>query len=326
MKYLVSLLFILLVSSEVKAQESLATGFLKLEFNADSALIVVDYDFTKTTFIANGTILELEAGLRTIELNLPLRPKITEQIFVFENRSRTLRIVFSDDSLSIESVKGNYASKEYFGLNTFVMTDEDSEIYYEGELLGKGFAAIDLPEGSGWIEIENPVFGKESVRVNGLPFLEVYEHYKRPNRQLSNALSVVPGVSQFYKKDLIKSALFAGTFYPVFTIWIDTHLKYNSGLDDLDQLIKLYGNAGLERDANALGDQIDLKFQELDDLEKKRARFALYTGLIYGINIVDAVFMRPKGGFREKKNLDFYLDSDELPEGYYPNLTMKVKF
>lgn len=315
----------LLLSNSIEAQEK-RTGYIIFKFNTDSALVVIDYDFSKDTLIASGDSLKLEEGMHTFELNVPLSPKITRRIYILEARVNTLEVNFPEPKVSVSSVQNNYASKEYFGLNAFILTDYDSEIYYRGELLGKGFASINLPEGSSWIEIENPDFGKKGVRVNGLPFMKVYEHYKRPDRNTSRMLSFAPGVSQFYKKNYLRSALSVGVFYPLLIKSFGVQADYNSELDELDQLINLYEKAETERDANSLGDQIEAKIKSSDDTKKQRNLFFLMTGLAYGIQVFDAWFTKPKGGFREKRDLDFYINTGELPQGVHAELTMKFNF
>lgn len=297
LKHLGLLLFSFFAFNSLSAQEQeKKTGHIIFKFNTDSALVVVDYDFSQDTMLTSGDSLELEEGMHTFELNAPLSPKITRRVYVLEVKTKVIEVNFPEDQISIASVQNNYASKDYFGLNAFILTDSDSEIYYRGQLIGKGFAAIDLPEGSSWIEIENPNYRGKGIRVNGLPFMKVYEHYTRPDRNTSRMLSFAPGVSQFYKKNYLKSALSAGIFYPLLIKSIGTQINYNSELDDIDQLIRLYEGADSEQDANSLGTQVELKIEEADDTKRQRNLFVLMTGLAYGIHVFDAWISKPKGG------------------------------
>ncbi len=317
--------FILLISFSSQAQEK-KTGYVIFKFNTDSVLVVIDYDFSKDTVLASGDSLELEEGTHTFEFNIPLSPKITREVYVLEIIPKTIEVNFPDERIAISSVQDNYASREYFGLNAFILTDSDSEIYYRGELLGKGFAAIDLPEGGSWIEIENPNYKSKGLRVNGLPFMKVYEHYTRPSRNTNRLLSFAPGVSQFYKKNYIRSAVAAGVFYPLLFKSISTQVQYNSEIDDINQLIFLYEKSDSERDANSLGNQIETKLRAADDIKRERNLFLLITGLAYGIHFFDAWTTEPKGGFREKRDLDFYINAGELPQGVHTEITMKINF
>lgn len=311
-------------ANPIFAQEENSFGYLKLEFNADSALIVIDYDFTKDTLIANGDSLELEVGSHTIELNRPLTKKITCSFFIKENATLNLEVNFSKDTLSIESVKRNYASKKYFDSNIFILTDLDSEILYKSELIGTGFASISAPYETDFITIKNPDFGSKNILINGLPFLEVHEHYERPSRSRSRILSIAPGASQFYKKDYLKSILTLGTFYPLLFKSLDSKKRYDLELDELDLLMKSYSNAIIEEDARILGDLVEKKLTTIDELKKRKNRFFFVTGLVYTLNILDGWINKPKGGFKEKHALDFYIDTANLSGNLHANITMQI--
>lgn len=309
------LLFLAIITNPILAQENNPEGYLKLEFNADSALLVVDYDFLAGITVASGDSINLSPGEHFIEVNRPLSQKKVRKIFISDNETFRLSLEFEESNISKRSLNGNYASLDYFSSNIFIMTDEDSDIYYKGEYQGTGFAKLDAPYGSTQIQITNPNFSSKTIKVNAYPFLEVYEHYRKPIKRYAMAFAVFPGASQFYKQQRIKGALLTASVSTFLFLSIESSLSYREEKELFDGYVKNYNEARNEDLAFFYGNQAENQ-QEVVKKAQNRKRFMLTAFVLsYGFNILDAITNTPKGGYKTTKPLNFYFSSDLLNEG-----------
>lgn len=318
------ILFIL--PSSVFSQDVSEIGFIKFNFNTDSALVIVDYDFTSDTTIANGDSLKLSVGKHRIELNVPLSPKITRELIVYKDITTILNITFSDPSRTIESLAQNYASRKFLGVNMMVLTDSDSDIYFNGELLGTAYGESNLSFGNHKVEIINPDFGRKEFSINGLPFLEIYEFHLRPDKQKSKILSFIPGASQFYKKQYFKSAILGSLFPVSVLISVFSGIEYQDE-KELFQTYKLnYSLAKTQSNAILFGDLTEKQQKITQDAKNKYQVILIATSLIYIVNVADGFLNTPKGGYRSKQPLEFYLSNKSVSGLNYNTATVRLNF
>lgn len=312
---LLLLLFLAIITNPIQAQEENSSGYLKLEFNADSALLVIDYDFLAGTTIASGDSVALTSGEHFIEVNRPLSQKKVRKIFISENETLSLNLEFEESNISKRSVNGNYASRDYFSSNIFIMTDEDSDIYYNDEYQGTGFAKLDAPYGSTQIQITNPNFSSKTIKVNAYPFLEVYEHYRKPKESFAKSLAIFPGASQFYKQQRLKGALLTASVSTFLFLSITSSLDYSQEKKLFDDYVKEYNETQNQDRAFLLGNQAENQRTVVKKAQNQKRLMLTALVLSYGFNIFDAVTNIPKGGYKKTKPLNFYLSSDLINNG-----------
>ena len=85
-------------------------------------------------------------------------------------------------------------------------TDTNSEIFLDNESLGYEKASIILNNSLHTLRIENPYFGSKELELTNKPYLQVVEAYKKPTRRIAQTISVIPGISQIYKKQYLKGS------------------------------------------------------------------------------------------------------------------------
>ncbi len=325
----IALLFALQFTWNLNAQifnlpDSIETGRVQFEFNADSALLVVDYIFLEDTMIANGKILPLQIGSHTVELNIPLAKKETRTIEVFPDSITLVVVEFEESNISRNSIRGNYTAPEYFGSNVFIATDYDSEVYFDSIYVGTGFAKLNPDLGPHFVTIKNPDFGTKSYLINSLPFGEVYDFYRRPRQDLAKKFAYLPGASQIYKREYLKGAAFTLGFSYLLGSSIQSYINFRDEKDYFDFLVFRYNETTNESNALQFGNEAEAQEQVVNDAETKYLFYTGATVLWYALNIFDAYRTTPKGGYREQNNVEFYLSNSTFSSSNYYSATIKV--
>ncbi len=310
-KYLVFCCLIILgsLSQHLQAQY----GYIRFNVNADSVLLIVDLDTENARSISNGTIVQLKPGSHLIQLSTPLGFVRPRDIFINRGDTITFYGKFPESNrIPISNFHMNPSTKSYFGKDGLIVTDSTTKIYQDDELIGTGKALIDLPkDGSSNIKFESPYFGSKSNTFKGESTFQVMEHYRQPKKSTTQALSILPGVSQVYKRQYLKGGVFLATNLISMNFYFNTANEYSREQNRFDELVLQYNATRNEQTAFELGNQIETLQGEIKDLEtRKNILFGTTIG-IYALNVFDAFRSKPKGGYRTNNfNIEFEIDSD----------------
>ncbi|MCP9290478.1 DUF5683 domain-containing protein [Gracilimonas sediminicola] len=309
-KYL--FIFLLFPSTTLLAQEQ--SGFIKFEFNTDSAYVIPGNDLLDAVKIASGDTLKFRSGIHLISLQTHFDKSETSYIQVLTDSTVTYSHRFNDRNFGTAILTNNVAARHYYDANVIVLTDEDSDIYYNGKYQGTGFAKFNTNQEIGDLEIENPDFGNTKRRLNiPEPRLTFIADKLRPDKSQSRIYSVFPGLSQFYKKQHFKALLFGASTAALFTYAGLKSSDYQRELDLFHEYQEKYNNANSEQEALRLGDLAERQKSEVQRIDNQRRGLLLAGILIYGYNIYDAFTSKPAGGYRKKqKDLQFYLSQKEI--------------
>lgn len=293
------------------------SGYLKFEFNADSAYVIPGNDIYTAEKIASGDSIQLNSGTRLIKLFTPFHKSKTLFVPVYADSTATLTYTFKESRVNPETISGNIAARYYYDANVMVLTDDDSDIYFNGSYKGTGFAAFNSKEEIGQIEIQNPDFGDHNRRlIISERQINYVVNYTRPNANFARIYSIFPGGSQAYKKQYLKAAAFGVSTVSLFTFAGLKSSEYKKERQVFYEYREDYDNATTEQDALRLGDQADSQHDVVKQLDNQR-RFLLIGGiLVFAYNIYDAFTSTPKGGYASQdKDLEFYLSQEQF-SGY----------
>lgn len=309
---LFGLLISFLYSGHIFAQDP--TGFVKFQFNTDSAYVVQGTSYFDLYKVASEDSLQLNVGTQILKLFTPADKSGSIYVRIFKDSTITLTHTFNTGKITPESIDNNVAARYYYDANVMVVSDEDSEIYFNGEYQGTGFAKFNTLGNLGELEIKNPDFGQTKRRLN-VPdqSLNFIRNDLRPIKSVSRFYSIFPGGSQLYKKQHLKAALFSASTVALFTYAGIKSSEYNKELDVFNEYQEKYDNAATEQDALRLGDLTESHQNKVQRLDNQR-KYLLLTGLlIYGYNIYDAFISTPAGGYaKNDKNLEFYLSQEQV--------------
>ncbi len=319
------IVFSLFIFQFSTAQQS---GYLKFEFNTDSAHLVLDNDVMGVMKIASGDSIRLPIGTHVVEVYTPFDVRYLEFPNVSSGTTTIVRYLFQSNNVSSESLYANYAAAEYWNANYAMQTDSDTDIYFDGEFKGTGFAFLDFKPGVNTIEFKNPYHKTSYVKIkyrNNKP-LTLNEYFVKPIRKLAYSASLVPGASQIYKKQYTKGTLiFSGTSLFAY-LWFRNNKKYSLENRDFINLTLRYNSATTESEALRLGDLVDKQHKILTTLDNKRQVYLSITMISYIYNIIDAFISKPNGGYYEAKPLNFYFSNQLTENGFIPRATLQMSF
>lgn len=312
LKTLKALILILLLPFGITYGQN--TGYLKFEFNTDSAYVLPNNNLLDAVKLASGDSLELKKGIRLISLQTHFDKSKSLYLQVFSDSTVTYSYSFKDKSFSPVTIIDNIAAKNYYNANVFVLTDEDSKIFYNGEYQGTGFAKFNTFGNIGDLEIKNPDFGHTKRRLN-VPEQKVrfVRNDLRPIETVSKVFSIFPGASQLYKRQHLKAALLGFSTVGLFTYAGVKSSNYHKELDVFYKYQEDYNEAITEQEALRLGDLTESQRHKVQRLDNQR-KYSMIAGLmIYGYNIYDAFKSKPAGGYaKNDKSLEFYLSQEQV--------------
>tara|TARA_R110000868_G_scaffold378658_7_gene644218 strand:+ start:13985 stop:14989 length:1005 start_codon:yes stop_codon:yes gene_type:complete len=316
-------LLLLFTISSINAQE---IGYIKFEFNIDSAVVVLDSDLLGRQTIGSGDSLRLITGTHLIQVYPPLDEKQESFKFVYPDSTVVMKFNFSNTNISTNAVDGNFASQDYFDSNFMLVTDRDSEIYLRGELIGTGFVKLNSLFRAIELTVKNPDFGSKSIDFSIGDGVAVYEYYRRPSESLAKSLSVLPGISQFYKKQVLKGLGLSAATISLVALGISKTTEYSAEEKNFISLRNRYNDATDEQEAFLLGNLTEEQHDIITKLDTQRKLLFGSALLMYAFNIYDGYTSTPKGGYKNAKPLNFYLSIEDGTFGSVNTATLRVNF
>ncbi len=295
--------------------DSTTYGSIKFDLNVDEVLLIHNNKFDEARIIKNGETISVTTGRTSIKLSI-LQDYLFEEQFVLKEDS--LVIVsheFDLKPISKEFLQHNYAARYYLNSNILLISDDESALFLDDEQIGFGYTFTNTEIGSQLFraEIKNQdgsLFDakQSSFRNSDRSFL-IVENYVKPDQKKARWLSIVPGASQHYKNQEIKGLLIRTGIALVVASTVTFELAYRKDKSEFDDIRQAYNESNNSNEATALGDDLDRVNSKIESKTKLR-NLSLLTGLsIYGYNVLDAFFSKPKLGYREKKPIEFYLDT-----------------
>ncbi len=312
------------VANSVQAQ----TGYVKFESNADSFKVVVDYNYLEIYTVSSGDSIEIKQGLHNLRLSTPFTQDRFIRINVMPESTKLVYYTVEELPISIDNLENNVSAAQYYGATLILLTDEDTDIFYEDSYVGTGYAMINALNGNRLIRYENKYGYKKNVNYRiKTSRVTAASQFLKPTKKVTQSAAIFPGASQLLKRQRVKASIFFTGTAGGALIAIINNVKLNSAIEEYDNTYFFYKNATDEAYASLLGDEL----KNLADNSKKYERnrnIALGTTLaFYLYNIYDGLTSIPKGGFKDDKGLDFYFsDSDLTGGGMSSTATIKYNF
>lgn len=316
--------------SPLHAQTSLpadSTGFLLLESNHQSTFFaVINNDFSNPIMIETRDSLSLSPGIYDILILKKLHRDVAFKTRIESNKVNRYGLNFR--RLQISKLPDNKHLSSYPRLHlqakNAVRTDHDTEIYFNGDLQGTGFAPLngDNRENAELTFVANSgkVVKKELIFDENDPF-ELHEYFLRPRQATSIIYSFVPGLSQFYKKQNLKAGIIIGSQIAFSMSAYLFHRKMNSKFSDLKVVRTTYTQASDPERVLQLANQMEQLDREVNRNFKVRNSFIGAGIALYVLNVLDGA-LRTDDGFHRKISFDPYFDLSENSA----SLQMSVNF
>ncbi len=312
------------VASTTQAQ----TGYVKFESNADSFKVVVDYNYLEIYTVSNGDSIEIKQGLHNLRLSSPFTQDRFIRINVMPESTKLVYYTVEQLPISIDYLDNNVSAAQYYDATLILLTDDDTDIFYEDSYVGTGYAMINALNGNRLIRYENKYGYKKNVNYRiKTNRITASSEFLKPTKKVTQSAAFFPGASQLLKAQRVKASIFFTGTAGGAIIAIINNIKLNSAIEDYDNTYFFYKNATNEAYASLLGDEL----KDLADNSKKYERnrnIALGTTLaFYLYNIYDGLTSIPIGGFKDDKGLDFYFSDTGLTSaGIGSTATLKYNF
>jgi hypothetical protein len=302
--------------SETDSPDSLSLGRVSFQFNTDSALAIINNKFQNAFTVYPGDTINVETGLTSVKLSV-IHDHLYEKVFSLKKDSLiSINHDFKNLPLTKGLLNGNHAARKFFNANLLVISDEESEIYLNDQLVGKNFVYLNAPTTKNTIMVQNPevyqslfIQNISTISTSDYSF-RVVENYIRPQESTSKRLAFFPGFSQAYKYQGTKAILIRIGMGASLLGLTTFEAKYRIDRKEYDNLLDRYNNSISILEVTALGDQLHEKEQSLRTSSRIRNTSLFALAGIYVFNVLDGFFTKPKTGYRNEKPLNFYLSTN----------------
>ncbi len=304
--------------------------YLKVVTNTDSLYVrSTDYE-NSIRRIASGDSILYKPGNRMISISHPFAEEFKTREVIEEGKTTVIEHRFRLREPSTVTLSDNLATRPHYGSNLIIVSDDDSEININGEYLGLGAVKLNYRTGPVDVLINNPSTGKQSYsgNITNLPAEKaiVINAYTKPVKSLSQVLGILPGLSQWYKRQRLKSALISGGFLALGGITMERNAQYNREISEFNRIKRLYNRADTEERALEFGMQLENQHSITKRVDNQRIVFLGLTSIVYMYNLYDALFNEPKSGFRKKTDIGFYFQQNSISDQPFTSMTLKYAF
>lgn len=282
-------------------------GFVHFEVEPDTVFLYLDNDYRNLIKLRDGETLKLSADYYRLLIFGKDIPDRILSIEVKESEVDTVGIRVPKTQ-SADNKSPTYAAYRW-NANIMLFSDSETLISIDGsDYFSYGSIRANLPPGVHRVRFESITGESYDVflEVNSYQ-LKTYEKYFKPVKSAARFAGVIPGVSQFYKKQPIKgfSAIALMGITAGLTLHYDSKLA--AGKEDFMSVRQRYDQAGTEQLALELGNQLDEIGSEVTGYKNRRNIFRVAVILVYAANFVDA-FREPENGYARRRTFNPYRD------------------
>lgn len=304
--------------------------YLKVVTNTDSLYVRSTDSENSILRIASGDSILYQPGNRMISISHPYGEELRTRKILEEGKTTVLEHSFKLTQPSTVNLSDNLATRPHYGSNLMIVSDDDSEININGEYLGLGAVKLNYRTGPVDVLINNPSTGEHSYsgKITNLSMEKaiVIDAYTKPVKSLSQVLGILPGLSQWYKGQRLKSALISGGFLAIGGITMERNAQYSRELTEFRRIERLYNRADTGAEALELGNQLEHQQTITKRFDNQRRVFLGLTSIAYIFNLYDAFFNEPKSGFRKKTDIEFYFQQNSISDQPFTSMTLKYAF
>ncbi len=302
-------------------------GEVTFKTDADTLYLYIDKNYRQLKVLTDDKTIRLPAGYHTFFV---FGKDFPEHESYFEVKSDTIS-EYTIPPVGKKEFRNSSKSAAYARLkweaNLLVETDRETEIWIEGKFLGKGVAKATLPGGTYQVQFkdkggqsQSKLVTVESHRLNYVTFFFL------PSRKLSRIGSVLPAFAQFHKKQYIKAGAIVLLTGLSVTAGIINNSRAKGKIEDFNETEDFYNRIKNNEDLGiAYGERLETINYQIQTYHKRRNLFYTFTGVLYVLNILDAI-ITPKSGFRRTNTLLPFRNITPSVGSKNVNLSVKLEF
>jgi hypothetical protein len=290
------------VSFVEKSQE---VGFLKIITNIDSFLVIVDSNFACIKQSYNNYILKLPVGKRRITISSRFDLDNTFYVKIDNHTLKEYSISFGKNINLYKNSKIYFKYSSYpklkWGYNLVVISDESTKLYVNKTCIGEHFVKLNVPAGLVNVKALNIYAGTANRDLFVSTYrMSIVEIYVSPIKGIAQGLSILPGLSQYYKNEKKKGLLLLTSILMSFGISQYYNRLYHNSNEDYLELKNDYFNSTSNIDAYRLGNLAQSKYSETKKYADLHNIFFCSGLLLYTYNLLDGLFKKPKSDYRKR--------------------------
>ncbi|MEQ9353521.1 MAG: DUF5683 domain-containing protein [Vicingaceae bacterium] len=320
-RLLLSVLFLLICTTTLVAQSD--SAFVKLNVQGEHNFLVINSDFNNCIQFSSGDSVQVNEGFQTLKIISKYYQDINTSVSIEENGTKELTFypIYLEEKSKRET-RSSFA-RCFWDSNVFIISDYDSDLYFEGEKIGVENSRLMLPDGS-YKTIASIGNISSTKKFTVSDNFQAIEHYIRPKKSTIYLRSFLPGYAQFSKREQLKGSLFATLSSGlVFSAIFNEH-RVKQENSEYEQLRFQYAAAS---DPNRILEIIEESEQTLNDIDryKKIRNYSIIgLGVTYVLNLIDGR-RAPEFGFRPNNRIKInpYIDFDKT---LLPNANVKIDF
>tara|TARA_R110000868_G_scaffold378658_7_gene644216 strand:+ start:11053 stop:12006 length:954 start_codon:yes stop_codon:yes gene_type:complete len=314
-----------ILSTSIYAQEEKENfGWVQIHTNLEKFYLVVDNDYQNSYFLTSGDSLKLP--IYGHELRIVWR-NINDYVTLVDiplNKTVLKRINFAQFTSYPKSSYQILESRQ----NVSISTDNNSEIFIDGESVGTQYAELFLNPGKYDLSIINPEFGslEKTVNVSYHEFTSVARYNENPN-PIPAFAKLIPGLSYLSTKQSKKAII----TYSGLALLSGTALYFNSEYNKKNDLFQLQNEEYL---AATSTEEAILKrniakgtISDMESINEKINIATISAIAFYAITTIDG-FRKPKGGYKgpDFLNPQFGLNRNSLNGNLFAEIGFMKRF
>ncbi len=288
-------IFLLLIffSSSLPAQES-GSGSLQINVNLPEPFyVVIDDNLIEAQKVDSGSVFKVETGFHSFVIVSKFAEDHFFHAIIEEDKLTLYDHRFTNYRINYNSTFNQLENRQ----NLFIRTDPNSEIYLDGEYVGKHTQSLLLNSGDYTIKTVHPSEGSLQQRITiDYGDDEYVSRYNIPQHENSSIASILPGAGYILNGQdhkaiatYITMGLLAGSYFT-----IEKKITRQRRIWDVEKLESL-------QTASLIG-----------------------IGVVYVISIIDGN-RKPKNGYPERSFI-FKSEDMSLANTSVPTVGFKVNF
>lgn len=271
------------------------------DLKVDSLWVVLNQDFENPIFYLRDDSIRVESGRYSITLIHPDYRDIRAYVNVNPDQHTKLITSFIKEKRFDSSLSSYKRITEGLVYNISISTDESSFVVINDSTYGKGSVITDIGPYLHNIRIEHPTARNRSQSVYINPSGQVdLSIFALPRRSTAMMFTLLPGASQIYKNQQVKGYSLAIATPVTLILAGFKQFSFNQLNNEYESMLIRYSSMTDERKVLEFGNLVDDKYNSVKQAAMIRD-YALVTAAgLYLYNLLDAIFVTPKSGYRVK--------------------------
>lgn len=290
------------------AQAEKENSKIYFSFNVDTAFVQFGISDPRIQKVADNDTLKVKNGFYHLHLSYPTNEDVYLTLNVLKDSVYEVSHDFDLNRNKIDLKSKNASVRYLIGGDLVALSDSNTTFKLEGKLIGKEFAIINLEKNSTQrLTFQNPKYFSKHYQVAISESVIFKEQYFYSETNSSSFLGFIPGISQFKRKEYIKTGLIMGSLIVSTSFLIKYQKRFGDKKAEYTSIRKQYLNAENESQALLLGDLMAEKAEKLKPHVLRRNLSLVGVLAVLGIDIYDKIILKKELGKRNKKKLELLL-------------------